>query len=351
VFESDVLGFVEIDAGDVEEVVLPAGSDAPEWFEEAGAHGIVVSREAEAEAHADAEGTQEAGEASAEADEAEGEAADGWSGRLDTGASLRSGETDAMDANVALKLQRAWEQNKLTLELHGAYGEVDSEVNTRRLGGSAKLQHYLSDRFFVYGRTGGLHDPAERLELRWEAGGGGGYDLIRNERRSLSLEAGLSYTWEEWNEYSIRELDRAREEAEEQRLQDLLSLAEYLRTLREKPVENWTFQDVETGVRRVLAPFDEVEQTSYTTSGMDLRLGLEYEQQLFQNSTLSESLTLLPRVDSPGEFRAESNLSLDTALSEQLSLAVSLKTEYDSDPGGGDELFSNALIFSSRYSF
>ena len=46
------------------------------------------------------------------------------------------------------------------------YSEVESDVNTRRYFGQAKLQHYFSDPFFAFGLTALEHDPEPDSAVR-----------------------------------------------------------------------------------------------------------------------------------------------------------------------------------------
>ena len=134
-----------------------------------------------------------------------------WQGTVDAGASLRSGYTDTLDANTGVTVIRKGPKDTLTLELTGGYGEVDSEVNTRRLRGSAKYQYYAQKRLYVYGQTAAEHDPGRKLDLRYEVGGGLGYDVIKKPRRALSLDFGLDYAVEHWNTFTLREYEDAKE--------------------------------------------------------------------------------------------------------------------------------------------
>ena len=94
-----------------------------------------------------------------------------------------------------------------------------------------------------------------------------------------------------------------------------------------------------------------VKQRTDAEDHLYLRFGAAYEQKLFKSSTLSERLTLLPQSDDLGEYRAVSDLAVDTPLSDRLSLRLSLLTQYDSDAGADTDQFTNTFISALRYSF
>ena len=272
-----------------------------------------------------------------------------WSGTVDAGASWRSGETDTLDANLALTLMREWQRDTLTLELSAGYGEVDSQVNTRRLQGNAKWQHDLKKRLYVFGHAEAEHDPAQRLELRLTAGAGLGYKLVESERRSLALDAGLDYAREYWNGFSIKELDDARSSARDATRAGVESFA---RGLLRKPVPTWTANDILNGFELAVQTFTgRVEQETHFEDHVYLRLAGNYEQKLFKTSVLSEQLTFLPKLDDLGEYRLVSNLAFDSPLSEKLSLRLSLQTEYNTDTGADDDQLTSTFISGLRYSF
>ncbi len=274
-----------------------------------------------------------------------------WTGTLDSGATWRSGDTDTLDANLGLGLTRKIPKHTLSFTLSGGYGEVDSQVNTRRIAGTAKYQYYPRERLYILGHTGLEHDPGARLDLRFELGAGVGADVIKKERVSLSLDAGLDYSREYWNKYSIRELED-KDEAARDSARD--SFWNYVKPSDASflPLLTWTAEEWLTGVRLGVEALEAgVEQETEREDKISLRLTGRYEQKLLERCKLSEELVLLPELPDISEFRLKSNLAFDTALSEKLSLRLSLKTDYDSDIGDGEDQLNNTFITALRYAF
>ena len=275
-----------------------------------------------------------------------------WSGTADAGASWRSGDTDTVDANLGVSVIREWERDKLTLKLGAGYSETDSEVNTRMVQGSARWQHYISERTYSYVRTGAEHDPGRRLDLRTEIGAGMGRDFVKNDRRTFSADIGLDYVHERWNKYSIVELDDAEEAERAAQLAALTDLRAYLASQQDVPWAEWTPRMLYGGFIHLVDVFpQDGGQETYTEDHVNLRLSAAYEQRLFKDSLFSEKLTWMPELDDPGQYRLLSDLAFSTPLSDKLDLRLNVLTEYDSDRGQDDAQLNNTFLMALRYKF
>lgn len=290
-------------------------------------------------------------DAAALAEPAESEAAKEktWSGAVDAALSVRSGDTDTIDSNVAFTGVRKGARNVLTLRSSGAYGEVNDAINARRVDGEAKLQYYPRDRLYVFGLIGAGHDAMRKLELRANAAGGVGYDFIKNDVRGLSADIGLDYTWERWTQYDPAGRDAAKKVLREARQNELRA---FLIPFAETP-QIPTVADIVEGIQLLRGAMDiDLEEEIREEDGVNLRLSGHYHQSVFKKGLLKEELTLFPSLDELGEFRATSELSYSTPLTQRLDLRVSLKSEYDADPGqGAVSRFDNTLLTGLRYAF
>jgi len=269
-----------------------------------------------------------------------------WSGSVDAGLTLHSGDTDTAHANVGLSLERRWPRHVLSLGVTGGYGEVDSEVDTRRIRGDAKWQYYLTERCYTYARGAAEHDRIHRLESRFEIGGGVGYDFVANERRAFSGDVGLDYAYEEWLRYAPKELEHAKALARSQTRNNVWSFVTAL------PTRARSMGDVFEGLKRALdALTADVDQETAIEHPVSIRIEGAYKQRVFERSAFSERLALLPNVDAFGEYRLLSDMALETPLSEKLSLQINWKMEYDSHTRGGDDLYTNTLVTGLKYRF
>lgn len=272
-----------------------------------------------------------------------------WHGGVEAGATWRSGETNAADASMGLNLNRTWnEKHTLNLDASGTYGEVEAEINARRAKGQAKWQYYPRERTYLYTLGGLEHDAARKLELRANTALGAGYDILKGETRKLSVDLGLDFAREWWSLYGLSDEEAARaaaRDAIETRVQSyLVELAGTPPSWAVVPATARMVHDV-----RALQVRDEIDQQD----DWNLRASSKFQQTLFQKSVISQDLTFLPNVDDLETYRVMSDLGLTTPLSESLNLRLSLKSEYDSNPGDGGDVqnWDNTLITSIQYGF
>ncbi len=231
-----------------------------------------------------------------------------WSGKAISSMSMRSGETESLDAEIGIELKRKWDGDTLTISGTGQYGSVDSEINIRSVEALARLQHYLGDKLYFYGHAGSEHDAGRRLQLRMEGGLGVGYDLIKSDKRKLTLDTGMDYAHELWNKYSITELQDLRDESD-----------------------------------------DDIDQETQTKEHIYVHLEARYEQKIFGESKIAENILVLPSIDQLGEYRLTSNLVFTSPLTKQLSLRIALKTIYETSVE--DSEVNNTLMTGLQYSF
>ncbi len=274
-----------------------------------------------------------------------------WSGAVETGVAFRSGPIDSFDGHARLTAKREAERTVLSLSLSGAYGEVESELNKRRLRGQSKLQVYLQDRFYVYGLTGLEHDGGRALDLRANIAGGSGYDIIDSERRFWSADIGVDYQWERWRQYNPAERRRARDAAWAESVTAARAFLEDVRADPERLFNPAGLREaVMVGYELFNPPF---EDRRSERDDWNIRLSSYYEQKVFTRSELEHELVVLPKLgDNLGEFRLVSDLGFVTPLTDALDLRLSLESEFDSEPGRGVRgEWDNTLRSTLRYQF
>lgn len=272
-----------------------------------------------------------------------------WSGALDSGITLRSGETDTLDASLDLTLTRKQPKNMLTLKFNAAYGEAESVLNTQRAGAQGKWQVYPRERLFYFGLAGLQHDQGRRLELRSTLGAGLGYDFIKTTRRRVSVEIGAEYTYERWENFSRGQRRRAVAAAREQAANRLDTILDSIFAMG-PPLRFVSVIQAGDAIRDILDPdvLDKIREEDH----IGLRLSAHHEESLFRNSRLTNDLAILPNVDEFGAYRILYDAAFTTPLTESLNLRVNLKTEYDSEPGPTNiEKFDVTLSTGVRWTF
>ena len=206
---------------------------------------------------------------------------------LNAGLSLTDGNSETMTANGSLKTEG--EKEGLGSVLAGAeanYGEdtqddvTDTTVNNAKV--YANVKKTLSPMTFAYGDASGMYDDVADIDYRAITGLGLGAYLVKNDKRTLSLEAGPSYVWEEVAD--VRD--------------DYLAL----------------------------------------------RVAQRYTCQATKTTKLFESVEYIPDTGDFDSYLLNAEIGVEVAMSERLSLRVVLQDKYDSTPAADAERNDLSLI-------
>lgn len=125
---------------------------------------------------------------------------EGWSGGLDAGLALTSGNSDTTNIALGLAATRETSNDKTSIYAASIYnrdstsGESRTVANTIR--GGVRYDRNINRKFFGYGFTDLEHNGLQDLTLRFVLGGGIGYHAIRNDRTELDLLGGLAWNRE-----------------------------------------------------------------------------------------------------------------------------------------------------------
>jgi len=207
VFDSDVLGILKIDEEDVRWV--RTAKPVRVGFEtEERDHGLLVRRpgveviEDRIEVREGRVMRRDGGEEIAPVERvvAVAKAADSewdnWSGKLSAGLNLREGNTQQLDYNARVDLERITAISRLELDYLGNYGEADGIefANNHRV--DFNWDRYLTRRFFVRPLAGSyFRDPFQNIDHRGQIGGGLGYDLIDTPETHWRVGGGPGYQY------------------------------------------------------------------------------------------------------------------------------------------------------------
>jgi len=269
-----------------------------------------------------------------------------WSGNVTAGATWQKGATDTFDAAVGFAVSREWIDDILTFKSEGAYGEVESQENTQRALGELKWQHYYNDRLYHYWLGGAEHDAGRQLDLRLRTGAGIGREFIKNEKRKLSLEAGIGYRRDRWLEYGLVEERVAKEAFENARRARVTEFVNEIGGLT-------GFQLLEASLRYFRDMQDlKFDNDTVTEDSINLYGSSHYEQKVFTKSLFTSDLTIEPDIDDFSRFLFFSDQAFLTPLSEKMSLKIRLTSEYVSHPGGRDaEKWEHKFLTGLEYAF
>lgn len=203
---------------------------------------------------------------------------------LSAGASLNDGNSKSQQGNARLVTEG--ERDKLgsfKVGVEGNYGETKKEgvkeTTVNNIKGAANVKKTLSEKTFAYFDLTLNHDEIADLRYRLTAGPGAGVFLVKSDTNKLSLEAGPTFVSE----------DKAD-------VQD-----EYLA----------------------------------------LRFAENGEMRFPNKSKIWESIEYLPHADDLNRYLLTSELGIEAAVNNHMSLRLVLQDKYDSDPG--DDLKHNDL--------
>jgi len=195
---------------------------------------------------------------------------------LNIGVTMTDGNSETMQANASLVTEG--EKEGLGSVRAGAeanYGESSvkgtnsTTINNARLFGNAKKT--ITARLFGYLDASVLNDDIADIDYRAMIGPGLGVFLVKNEKTSLSVEAGPSYLWE-----------------------------------------------------KVAG-----ESDNYLT----VRFAERIDQTLGSSAKAWQSAEYLPRTEDFGDYLLNAELGVESAMTESVSLRIVLQEKYDSTPG------------------
>ena len=203
------------------------------------------------------------------------------------GLTLTDGNSETLAANAALKTEGDKEGlGSVLAGVEANYGEstVDEVEDTTVENAKvfANVKKTLSPRTFGYLDASVLYDDVALIDYRATVGPGLGAYLIKNDKRTLSLEAGPSYVWEQ--------VDGASD--------DYLAL----------------------------------------------RFAERYTCQISATAKIVQSLEYMPAADDFDDYLLNGEIGVEAAMTERVSLKLVLQDKYDSTPATETEYNDLSLI-------
>lgn len=119
-----------------------------------------------------------------------------WETTAGVGASVTDGNSDTMLFTANALTLRKWDKGEFSAGVDAGYGESDNEQNVGYVKGFGQYNYLFTDRWYGFVRAEALHDSIADIAYRVPLSVGAGYYLIKNDRTTLSVEAGPGYVWE-----------------------------------------------------------------------------------------------------------------------------------------------------------
>lgn len=212
-----------------------------------------------------------------------------WESTAAVGATVTQGNSDTLLFSANVLSTRKWEQNEWRLGADGAYGENQSIKNTEVIHGFTQYNRLFTERFFGYARVDAIHDSIAEVEYRFALSPGAGYYFIKNDRMTLSGEVGPGY------------------------IKERVGLIDH----------------------------------DYFT----LRLAERFDYKINDRAKLWQTAEFLPQVDDFSNYIINAEIGVDTKITKDISLRVTLQDTYDNEPALGRKKNDLKLIAGVAYSF
>ena len=213
-----------------------------------------------------------------------------WSGSINLGGNIQTGNTDRRGATVAAEVIRKTETDRFRVQYLFNYAQEKGETTTRNQYGDLEYNYFFTKKLYAYGAVELLNDKFKDYRLRTIVGPGMGYQVWDDPVKSLSFEAGLSY-------------------------------------------EN---------ISRYEGKDDSV---------LTARLGGAFRYKFFDLIVFSERLLFYPSLGHGGDFIFRNEAALTVPLSARWALRLANIVDYDSNPTVGIKKTDSQDILSLQFSF
>jgi len=222
-----------------------------------------------------------------------------WSGLLDTGLALTSGNSSTLSYTLATKAVRETPRDKLTIYTTYVYANDNSTPPSRttanELRSGVRGDLNISPKVFVFAFADFQTNELQHLNLRQVYGGGFGYHVIKNANTTFDVFGGASYDRDNFGEYTLI-----------------------------NPIQFFP---------------------GYTTNSAEIVAGEEFDTKLGGRTTLGERFVFYPNMSNTGEYRYNFTANSTTVIKKWLSWQITFADGYLSNPPVG--LKSTDLLLST----
>lgn len=116
-----------------------------------------------------------------------------WDVSLSFGGARDSGNTDRLSASLGAELKRKFKKNQIEFGFLSNYSEEDEKVTTRNTYGTSQFSHFFTPKWYSYLSLEFLNDTFRDLSLKTTIGPGLGYQIWKDDIKSMVVEGGVSY--------------------------------------------------------------------------------------------------------------------------------------------------------------
>lgn len=216
-----------------------------------------------------------------------------WRGSVNGGMSIASGNTDATDFNINATAVHATPIDKFNTSFTALYGIRKSDGATSETAnlfrGGGKYDRNLGEQLFGFVALDLERDALQALKLRSVVATGLGFHMIASEAFTLDVFSGLTHNREQF--------------------------------------------------------------TSETRDSAELALGEESAYKMTEATSFNQRFAIYPNIAERGEFRAQFDAAMTTAITSRIALKVTLSNRYLSNPQPGVERADTLFLTTIGYRF
>ncbi len=212
-----------------------------------------------------------------------------WEASTSAGVTLTRGNSDTVLFTANILAAKKWDKNELRLGADGSYGENNNVKSAESAHAFGQYNRLFNEKAFGYLRADALHDGVADVDYRLTLSPGAGYYFIKNAKTILSGEVGPGFVCEKLG--------------------------------------------------------------SDTMQYLTLRVAQRFEHKINDRVRIWESLEWLPQVDDWNNYILNSEIGVETGLTDRLSLRVYAQDTYDNVPALGRDKNDLKVITAIAYKF
>lgn len=213
-----------------------------------------------------------------------------WSGSFSLGGTVQTGNVERTSISGGFDAKREWEHDRFMMRLLHNYAADSGTVTARNTFGAMKFDHFFTESFFTGLSLEMLKDKFKDVNLRTIAGLGLGYRIWNDAKKTLEVEAGVTYFSEDLN----------------------------------------------------------VGMDDQFAAG---RIGITYSYQVLENLVFKDFMLYYPSFKKPKEYRLRNEASLVSQLGSGWSVKLAHIFDQNSDHSPTVEGNDHQFIFAIQYSF
>ncbi|MFM7100843.1 MAG: YdiY family protein [Verrucomicrobiota bacterium] len=209
---------------------------------------------------------------------------------------VAKGNTDTLLAGANILGLKKWDKNEFTAGADGTYGDntdIATGVKTttaQNYGGFLQYNRLFSERLYGYARGDARVDEVANINYRFQLSPGVGYYLIKNDRTTLSGEAGPGVVFEQ---------------------------------------------------------LEGVDSAQYFT----VRLGEKFTHKFNERVRLMQDFEILPQVDRWENYVVNASATVEADLTKKLATRLTVQDNYRSEPAPGRKNNDVRVLAGLAYKF